>query len=59
MAGDEHYLLLCDHKKNILEKFFLGKLRYYKTSFSMKNYQYEGYHKSYHIERKLLKRIIN
>lgn len=53
MAGDEHYLLLCDHKKNILEKFCLGKLRYYQTPFSIENYKYQGYNESYQLEERM------
>jgi len=53
MAGDEYYIFLCDHKKKNIEEKYLGKLRYYNTKFSLKNYQYEGNNNFYEIEERM------
>jgi hypothetical protein len=53
MAGDEYSIYLCDHMKKILEERYLGKLRYYKNKFSLKNYQYTGNNTIYEIEERM------
>lgn len=53
MAGDEHTLFLSDNSKNILDKLYLGKLRYYRSDFSLENYKYSGYDQPYRVEKRM------
>ena len=37
---------------NVINKYYLGKMRYWKSDFSMENYKYSGNQRYKHLERK-------
>jgi hypothetical protein len=58
MAGDISYLNIMDNDNNIIKQFYIGKMRYYSSIFSLDKYKYHDDSPNIYIKDKydLLKR---